>query len=201
MRQAFLVAVMALCMLSACTSLPPVPAGVHPQPWHNGPGWFSSTCSPWGFSGKLGVRYHHHGTVALIEWEQQISSWDLDLSGPLNQNPIHVHGEKDRVQLQDASGRIWEAPEPDSLIQRVSGAKLPVSSLLDWLKGRPHRAGAQIWRDADQNLAGMIDAPYQILYSQYHPEGQVNVPHRIEIFGPHLHLTLIVRVWTLSSQC
>lgn len=192
---------MVLTILSGCTSLPQVPAGVHPQPWHRSSGWFQPSCSSWSFSGKIGVRYHHHGTVAFLDWSHQKQTWDLDLSGPLNQNPLQIHGDTMQVQLQDATGHIWQAPGPDKLIQKAFGIELPASSLLDWMAGRPHQSSAQVWWDQNQNLAGMIDGSYQILYTQYHSEGPFMLPRRIDVSGPQLHLTLIVQAWTISSQC
>jgi outer membrane lipoprotein LolB len=69
-----------------------------------------------------------------------------------------------RSRLESADGQIHESGDPDTLIEEVTGQRLPIRRLPAWLLGRA-APGAPLGLDALKRPSSLREAGWQIDYA------------------------------------
>lgn len=176
-------------LIAGCSQLPsrPTPAGA-PAAWA-APEW-----TDWELRGRIAVRAGDAGWHASLSWRQTGEVFDLDLSGPLGQGALRLHGDAGGVGLERADGlRDW-APDADVLLMRHTGWSLPVSGLRYWVQGLAVPGRAAEWeRAADGRPLRLRQDGWDIRYVDYlEPPGQSPRPRRIELERAGLTARLLI---------
>ena len=91
----------------------------------------------------------------------------------------------------------WDraARQPDEFVQslRELGWHLPVSSLRDWLQGRPMSADISVIRDEDGQISGFSEDGWAISYRDFR-DGR---PTRISARKPPYQVRLAIKSWVV----
>lgn len=179
-------------LLAGCGQLPPRPTpGAVPVVW-SAPDW-----TAWELRGRIAVRAGEEGWHASLAWRQTGEDFQLDLSGPLGQGALRLHGDARGVGLERADGlRDW-AVDADVLLMRHTGWALPVSGLRFWVQGLavPGRA-AQWERAADGRPLRLRQDGWDIRYTDYLEQpGQAARPRRVELARAGLTARLLIDSW------
>lgn len=177
-----------LALLGGCAQLPQRAAGTW-QP----PDW-----PEWSLRGRVAVHAGEQGWHANLSWRQTPAGYQLELSGPLGQGAVRMHGDDVGVTLERADGlRDW-APDADDLLARNTGWILPVGGLRYWVLGRavPERP-AQWERDADGRPLRLRQDGWDIRYSSYQDQpGRAPMPKRIDLERDGIRARLLIDAWT-----
>lgn len=93
----------------------------------------------------------------------------------------------------------------ENLMESQLGWSLPVSNLLWWVRGLPAPDSAYQLQLNDDSLAHRLEQDgWQLEYVRYQTlENDTRLPERIQLQGPQLQLTLLVKQWqarTLGGQ-
>ena len=99
-----------------------------------------------------------------LSWQQKNGRSQLLLSNPLGFGIAEIESTPGHAILRTANGETRESDNPDSLLEEVTGQRLPVSQLPDWLLGRSTEP-AKIQRDFLGRPQQMLNAGWQIDYS------------------------------------
>lgn len=177
-------------LIAGCTQLPPRPAGA-PAAWM-APAW-----TDWELRGRIAVRAGEEGWHANLAWRQTGEAFDLNLSGPLGQGALRLHGDATGVTLERADGlRDW-AVDADILLLRHTGWSLPVSGLRYWVRGQAAPGRAADWtRAADGRPLRLRQDGWEIRYVDYlESPGLVPRPRRIELARGGLTARLLIDSW------
>ncbi|WP_374276479.1 lipoprotein insertase outer membrane protein LolB [Azonexus sp.] len=100
----------------------------------------------------------------LLSWEHDGRGDRLLLSSPLGIGLAEIDMAPGLARLRTADGRRIESADPESLTEEVTGQRLPVGRLSDWLLGRT-TAGGTLERDAAGRPARLSEAGWQIDYA------------------------------------
>ncbi|MFP5505683.1 MAG: lipoprotein insertase outer membrane protein LolB [Gammaproteobacteria bacterium] len=182
-----------LCVLlvAGCTQLPPRPTAATAA-------WSVPAWPDWEMRGRIAVRAGEEGWHASLAWRQTGEAFDLNLSGPLGQGALRLHGDAAGVTLERADGLRDRAADADSLLLRHTGWSLPVSGLRYWVQGLAAPGRPAEWeRGADGRPLRLRQDGWDIRYVEYQqtPDRSPR-PRRIELARDGLSARLLIDSWT-----
>lgn len=129
-----------------------------------------------------------------LSWEHKNGSDRLLISNPLGYGVAEIETTSAWSRLRTADGKISESPDPDSLIEEVTGQRLPVSRLPAWLLGRASRS-AQISTDGYNRPVRLVEAGWQVDYA-YDDETPSALPARLTLSREgEIELRLRIEEW------
>ncbi len=173
------------------------------------------TVSTWTLAGRVAA---HNGAVvggvtdtetgsangavsvsATLHWAQQASGYSIDVIPPFGQGAIRLEGNGDGVMLRLADGRQISAANPDTLLYKYMGLRLPITSLRFWVLSMPDPttdarkaiddAGRPLWLE---------QSGWRIEFLRYSQVNGLDLPGKLVITNPPMHLRLVVDRWELS---
>ena len=103
-----------------------------------------------------------------------------------------------QATLQTADGQTRSSSDPASLMQELTGLRLPMDRLPAWLLGRAAE-GSQMQRDDQQRPLQLMEDGWQIEYEYIDANPQA-LPVLVSISrGRSLELRLRIEEWRLSQ--
>ena len=181
-------AVLLAVVLSGCAQIPPRAV----EAW-TAPAW-----EDWNMRGRVAVRAADQGWHANLSWRQTGEAFQMELSGPLGQGAIRLHGDAARVQLERADGLRDQAADADALLARHTGWSLPVSGLRYWVRGLAVPARPAHWvRAPDGRPERLQQDGWDIRYTDFRDQpGLGLLPRRIDLERDGLQARLLIDTWT-----
>ena len=180
------VALAALLVASACTSLRPAPAG-----------W---TDLDFRVRGRIGGRSANEAFSASFDWRQADSRFAVDLWGTLGQGHTRIISDGRRTQVVDAQGTQVAGGDLDTLMDRALGWRVPVQALRHWVVGEPAPDGrdgapAQVRRDDRGRPATLRQHGWRVEFSDWRQTFLGEVPGKIVAERGHHRFTVLCREW------
>ncbi|MEJ2566126.1 MAG: lipoprotein insertase outer membrane protein LolB [Gammaproteobacteria bacterium] len=154
----------------------------------------------WVISGRLGIQMPHEGWHVSFRWEQGGAElYHITLSGPLGQESAELQGTPQRVTLLLSNGHSVSAPDPDELLMRQLGWRLPIKGLYYWVRGLPvpHRQETH-GLNAQGRLQWLEQSGWHIAYRRYEDVAGSAFPTKIFLNSAKVKVRLVIHEWTLS---
>lgn len=190
-----------LVFLTACASLPAVKTA-SPELERQ---WLAHRQSldqfhSWVISGRLGIETENDGWHVSFRWQQgDAELYHISLSGPLGQESAELQGTSQGVTLLLADGRSVTALDPDDLLLRQLGWRLPIKSLYYWVRGLPVPDAVESHGlDGQGRLQWLEQSGWHISYRRYEDVSGKDFPTKIFLDSPQLKVRLVIDGWTLS---
>ena len=150
--------------------------------------------------GRVAVRYGSDGASGAsggIAWRHSSAADELLITSALGQGVARITRRDGKVNLVTADQKEYDAPDAESLTERVLGWRLPLAGLPDWVQGRPDPARpAQFARDAQSRLFELIQDDWRVEYQEY--EGAR--PSKLRISRADLEIRLVVDQWVAPPR-
>ena len=145
-------------------------------------------------SAELGFR-------ADLRWlERADRHFELRLAGPFGAGAVELRGDPFMVEVRSSEG-VQQTADPEGWIRNRYGWTLPLSGLRYWALGIPNpRLPSQPSLDAQGRLATLIQAGWKLTYSEYHREGEYDLPRRFEADNGQVRLKLLIDRWNLQPE-
>lgn len=159
----------------------------------------------WTLTGKLGIRATDDSGSANVKWTQQITTYQINLSGPLGQKSMIITGTPDKVRLEQTGEPAQEAKTAEALIKKSAGWTLPVAQLAYWVRGvpAPKLRITQLQQNENGLIAQLIQGGWSIHYSNYRDQTFNGVilplPGKITAEYKNVRLVLVIRHWQLGA--
>jgi len=190
-----------LVLVAACTTMP----GAKPAPselerlWamhQRDLGRFHS----WIMSGRLGIQTDDEGWHVSFRWRQgDAALYHITLSGPLGQESAELQGTTEGVTLLLADGHSVTAKDPDELLLRKLGWRLPVKGLYYWVRGLPVPGAAETHGlDGHGRLQWLQQSGWHIAYRRYDDFSGKTFPTKIFLDNPQVKVRMVITEWVLS---
>lgn len=129
-----------------------------------------------------------------LTWAHQNQSDRILLASPLGYGLAEIETSPELSRLKTADGKEIESADPDSLIEEVTGQRLPVRRLPAWLLGRSG-GRAVIERDDLGRPLKLVEAGWQVDYT-YDDNTPSALPSRLNISRPgEVELKLRIEEW------
>ncbi len=193
---------LAVITLTACTTTPPHKFVADPAAkWEQRKSELSEI-NDWFLNGRIAIINGQESWHMSMKWQRHDDKYILDLSGPFGAGHAQLTGTKDGVVLVDADQNYFFADNPDRLLQEVTGLRMPVQSLLYWMRGLPD------WNVENENqkldsygrLALLEQAGWRIRFKRYINVDKHELPQKIFIDGFDLKVKIFVDDWDLKSK-
>ncbi len=159
----------------------------------------------WTIVGRISVTREDQSTGqrdgwhANLRWMQRnAQDYQLELVGPLGQGRVEIGSDAQGVWLRTADGQQLRAADPDELLSQATGASLPISGLLYWVRGLPTpNDQAQLEGDSAGFITGLQQAGWQIRYLRYAEHGGLQLPERLDAQRGEVQVKLAISEWQL----
>ncbi len=184
----FFSALLATLLLTGCASTPRLPPPPRDQ------------LENFALEARFALRVNAPGAASensggRLSWLQKNGRGRLLLSNPLGFALAEIESEPGRATLRAANGDIFESDNPDRLIEEMTGQRLPIQRLPDWLLGR---AGSQskISHDLSGRPQQLEEAGWKVDY-HYDSDAADALPARLTISrGNDIELRLRLEEWS-----
>ena len=198
-----------LAILSAaCTDIPTRRSGINAeQAWQVHQQALSSL-QTWNLTGRISIQAGQEGWHAGLFWAQRGRDYDINLSSPLGQDIVQLHGGSDSVVMRSSDGEQRAADAETLLYQRL-GWRIPLSGLRFWALGLPD-ANVPVVSPQDRELDALgrltrlSQSGWDIDFRRYTSMDNIDLPDKIFLSnrqtGTQLEVRLVVEKWQINSQ-
>lgn len=189
-------ALLLVLLLSGCAAVPPVPPDVAAIVSAD-----RAAITRWQFRGRVSLTQGAQGWHAGLDWQTSNDRYRLQVSGPLGQGALLLTGNSDGVTLVDSEGRIYTAPDAESLLQQATGWQLPVSGLKYWVRGlAAPESAARATHDDQGYLTELMQSGWTITYQRYHDVSGSAWPAKLRLERGDLAVRLVIDQWLLDRS-
>lgn len=193
---------LAVIALTACTTTPPHEFVADPdKKWEQRKSELSEI-NDWFLNGRVAIVNGQESWHLSMKWQRHDDKYILDLSGPFGAGHAQLTGTKDGVVLVDADQNYFFAESPDRLLHEVTGLRMPVKSLLYWMRGLPDRNIKNENQKLDNfgRLALLEQSGWKIRFKRYINVDKHELPQKIFIDGFDLKVKIFVDEWDLKTK-
>lgn len=197
-----LIFLFAVISLTACSSAPPRQHVADPdKKWEQRKSELSEI-NDWIMTGRIAIVNGQESWQLSMEWQRHADKYILDLSGPFGAGHAQLTGTKDGVVLVDANQNYFYADSPDRLLQEVTGVRMPVKSLLHWIKGLPdwNIKKEKLNIDGFGRLQQLHQDGWLVRFKRYIDVDKHELPQKVFIDGHELKVKIFVDSWDLKSN-
>lgn len=187
-----------LLLLAGCAARPPLPEPAAEAAWlaHRAS---LQALTHWQVQGRAAVRAGEEGWTAHFDWQQQGEHYRIRLRGPFGQGAVELRGNAAGVWLERSDRPAVFARDPETLLERETGWRLPVAGLRAWLLGLPvDGADADYQWDAEGTLIEIDQNGWRIDYSRYRQNGALRLPVRMRLERDTLKVKFVIDSWQTS---
>ena len=185
-------------VLSGCATRPPVSPADSEASWlvHQAA---LETLTHWRVQGRIAVRTDSEGWSAHFDWKQRGEDYRIRVRGPFGQGAVELQGNDLGVWLKRTDQPPVFALNPEALLERETGWQLPVAGLSSWLRGLPVPGGQpNIAWDTQGRLLKIEQNGWQISYSRYLVQSDLQLPEKLRMQRDSLQVKFIIDVWQTS---
>lgn len=199
-----LLPILAMLLLSACQALKTgedIGGEGSPQLWQQHRQAVSQL-EAWEINGKLAMRSQQQSGSGVLFWLQRQDYFDIRVTGPLGQGATRLTGRNGQPIRLTTPHRELQADSAEQMMQEQLGWSLPVGNLYWWVRGLPAPDSKYRLSLDSNSLAHRLEQDgWQLEFVRYQSAGDIpSLPERIQLQGPHLQLTLLVKQWQIRSQ-
>lgn len=145
-------------------------------------------------TGAIAARNQQHGWIANFTWVQRgRKDYQILLNGPLGSDTIDItmhHG----ILTYREGNKVIQSKDPETLLAKETGIRIPVSDLYDWIRGRPAPGPVTaITRDPskEHDIVLLKQAGFVIHYDKY----EHHYPHKIRLESRQLLIKIVIKSW------
>lgn len=156
----------------------------------------------WQCVGRIAIRTETEGGTINLSWQQTGVHARIMLNAPLNQGTVELIGRPDMMLITDSAGQRQLTSNPSATIEQLTGWKIPISALPDWIRGLPHDKNALIQLNGNGGLNTLNDDGWLINYEAYMPVPgyDLTMPRKITVSRDNIRLRLVIESWQMNSN-
>lgn len=198
----YFIFLLAVISLTACTSTPPRVFVADPEKKWEQRQTELSKINDWHLAGRVAIINGVESWHLDMQWQRHHDKYILDLSGPFGAGHTQLTGSNDGVVLVDSDQNYFYAESSERLLQEVTGLRMPVNSLLHWMRGLPNWKANKDKQLIDEfgRLAMLQQDGWRVRFKGYSNVGQHELPQKIFISGYDLKIKIFVDEWDLKSK-
>lgn len=198
MMKRFVLIIFVFILLTACVTQP---TGPKPKPmtWSEHKNYVENT-HRWHTQGMIGIRTSQESNSASFDWRQCDKDYEIHLFGPFGAGATMIMGDGHDVALTNSQNQTFVARSPEALLKQQTNFDLPISHLYYWLRGLPApKVPAKITFTQNQRIQRLVQDGWVIDYLRYDNVKGVDLPGKIAIEYPNLHIKIVVERWVMKA--
>ena len=184
---------LALAALAGCRTAPPLkPGGVDPLATRRAE---LSAMGDWAFHGRAALSDGKDAVTVRLEWTQRGRDYEVTLRAPVSGETWRLSVDTRGALLEGGGRKPRRDRDAESLLQRESGLRVPVSALVDWARGLSHDPGrAEIVLDESGRAELIRESGWQVRLRDY-DDGAPARPRSVEAERPPYRVRLAIASW------
>lgn len=155
--------------------------------------------STWKLKGRVAINHVEDSWTASLNWQESEDDQEVRVIAPLGQGTaILKRLENGLSELRLSNGEVYSGGTASELLQQQLGWRLPVESLVHWVKGAPDPRYSSTWKLNQEGGASVIEqAGWQVEYRKYRFSELYNVdlPAKMFLKKGGWQVKLVVRSW------
>ena len=181
-------AVLLIAALSGCAFLKPAPPPAPKQ----------SLDAAFRITGRFAVRAGEEGGSGRIEWQHSADADDLSVLSPIGTGIVRIVRENGIYTLTTRDEKVERATDPEELLGRALGWRLPLAGLPYWIRARaaPDLEPAKTV-ERGLRVAELRQGGWTIEYLSYHADS--GLPERLRLSREKFDLRLVIEEWMQVS--
>lgn len=198
----YLIFLLAVISLTACTSTPKHAYVADPDKRWEQRQTELSKINDWHLNGRVAIINGVEAWHLDMQWQRHSDKYILDLSGPFGAGHSQLTGTNEGVILIDSDKNSFYADSPEYLLKKITGFRMPVKSLLYWMRGLPNRNIKEQEHKTDEfgRLQYIQQDDWAVRFKRYINVAQHELPEKIFINGHDLKIKIFVDEWDLKSK-
>jgi len=154
----------------------------------------------WTLNGRIAVKDANDSWNTMIYWRQHNNDFDLRFMTHLGQGVAQLNSHSGNVTLQTPDEQVT-AGDVNELLRNHLGWTVPVQGLRYWVLGLPAPdfvANKEL--DKQGRLVWLEQNGWHIEFVRYWKTGEFEIPRKIMLEHPELHVRLIIDRWEPESN-
>jgi len=165
----------------------------------------------WDLRGRMALRTPDENLQASVHWVRRDGRHDIDLVGPLGGGHVRLSHDANGARLRAGNDRTYDAADPEELLYRSTGWRLPLAGLNYWVLGlpAPDAPGAREFDDLGR-LRTLQQLGWSVQFLAYGEHHGVDLPSKLFISrrlpdaaerpetDGRLELRLVISRWDLA---
>ena len=154
----------------------------------------------WKISGRLYISDAKKGWNLQFTWEQHDDFYLITLRDPLGRQLAVMKGSPSWVRLTDANQVEYKDRNPESLLFRVTGYRMPVGNLQHWILGLPIGSAADdlVWNEQGR-LSAFEEDGWTLEYKKYSSVAAPVLPEKLFLKRSPYQVKVVVSDWSQVS--
>jgi outer membrane lipoprotein LolB len=185
-------------LFSACSQPLQVPDSGPMQAWKSRQAALMNL-TDWKLQGRVGLYTEQEAWPGDLHWQQSGAAYDMRIIAPLGVGNLHVYSVEGGVMLEHSSEpQAYFSSDPEVLIQKQYGWKLPISNLRYWMTGLPSPLSSLSGKlDLDEHgrLQSLQQSGWHISFQHYKKIAGYDLPTKVLLEHQDLSVKIVVRKW------
>ncbi len=185
-------------LFSACTPPMQVPDDVSLQAWKLRQSALMEL-KDWSLQGRVGLYTEQEAWPGDIHWQQTGTAYDMRIIAPLGSGNLRVYSVEGGVMLENSSEpQPYFSADPEAMIQKQYGWKLPIRNLRYWMTGLPSPLSSLSGKlDLDKlgRLQSLQQSGWQISFQRYKNIAGFDLPTKVLLEHKDLSVKIVIRKW------
>lgn len=143
-------------------------------------------------TGAIAAKNQQHGWIANFTWVQRgRKDYHILLNGPLGSDTIDISMHNGILTYREGN-KVMHSKDPETLLAKETGIRIPVSDLYDWIRGRPAPGPVTaLTRDpsGEHDIILLQQAGFVIHYDKY----EHHYPRKIRLEGHQLLIKIVIK--------
>ena len=155
----------------------------------------------WTLQGRMVVIVDDDGWSATLHWVQDQGNYTMRFIAPLGQGTYQLHGDGRLVSFLTAENELYQADNPERLMQENMGWSVPVHGLKYWIKGIPEPGvtSENMLIDEEGRMTDLQQSGWHITISRYADFNGTQMPSKMVMKNDRLQLRLVIQDWKTNT--
>jgi len=160
-----------------------------------------SNIHQWKISGRFGAQTESDSWNGSINWTQDSDKYNIKISGPLSSGSFSLYGDAELSTLKLSKDEVFEATDPDVLMETYTGLRLPIKFLRHWIVGLPSPMNnqPQIALNEEGQISRLSQKGWDISFKRYEKINNVFLPKKIFLENTEFDVRLVIGRWQITG--
>ena len=151
----------------------------------------------WQLQGRIGVSDGRDGGSGTLDWRQQGDAFRFSVHAPVTGKTWVLSGDTTQARLEGLREQALESANATTLLERELGWQVPVTELVDWVRGMRAPGSARVEFRPDGLPARIEQAGWTVEFPAYDTAFSTPLPSRVFASKGAYKVRLAIREWTL----
>ena len=155
----------------------------------------------WSLTGRIVILSGDDGWSATLHWNQEEGNYTMRFIAPLGQGTYQLYGDEKLVSFLTDKNELYQADDPEQLLQSTMGWSVPVHGLKYWIKGIPEPGieSKNLLLDEQGRMTELQQSGWSISISRYNDFDGTQLPSKLSMQNERIKLRLVIQDWKTNT--